>query len=124
MPSTRHAALALAGFRVVYGLALAAKPAGVTKSWLGPGAAAAPADVPLRGMGGREVAVHTALAAAVLADAPVKPWLAVSIAGDCTDIVATFAKSDGLPDGSPVKTLVVAGLSAALSAAVLVMIDR
>jgi hypothetical protein len=124
MSRTEKAALALAGFRVAYGLALAAKPAAVTKSWIGPGAAAAPSEVPLRGMGGREIAVHTALAAAVLADAPVKPWLAVSIAGDCTDVAATYRAGDGLPDGSPVKTLVVAGLSAALSAAVLVALDR
>jgi len=124
MTRTRQAALALAGFRIAYGLALAAKPVRATQSWLGPGAAAAPAEVPLRGMAGREIAVHTALAAAVLSETPIKPWLVVSIAGDCSDIAATFRAGDGLPDGAPVKTLVVAGLSAALSAAVLVALDR
>jgi hypothetical protein len=40
-----------------------------------------------------------------------------------SDIAATFAAGDGLPDGAPVKALAVAGASAALTAGVLAAPD-
>jgi hypothetical protein len=49
----------------------------------------------------------------------VRPWLAVSIAGDLCDIAATTASRSGLPRGSAPATAAVAGASAAISAAVL-----
>jgi hypothetical protein len=67
--------------------------------------------------------LHSGAVAASVQGAPVRPWLVASIGGDVSDIAATFAARDGLPDGAAVKTLVVAGVSAALSAAVVALLD-
>jgi hypothetical protein len=79
--------------------------------------------VAIRGVGGREIAVHSAALAAVLAGAPVRPWLFVSIAGDAADILATAAASSSVPDGAVKATVLVAGASAAISAAVAAWLD-
>jgi hypothetical protein len=110
-------ALAVLGFRVAYGAALLVAPDRVTKSWLGPGDDGQ--RVALRGLGAREVAIHGAGIAAVLTGADVRPWLAVSIAGDLTDVVSTAAGRGGLPRRSAPKTAAAAGGSAALTAVVL-----
>src|SRR3954447_24719154 len=119
MSRSRIAAVVVFGLRIAYGAALLAAPDKVTKRWLGPGRSAAPARVALRGLGARELAIHGAGLVAALRSAPVRPWLAASIAGDLSDIVATAGARGGLPSGSAPATAAVAGGSAALSAAVL-----
>jgi hypothetical protein len=47
----------------------------------------------------------------------VLPWFAASIAGDLADIGSTFAGRAALPSGSAPATALVAGASAAISAA-------
>lgn len=123
MPRARQAAIAIAGLRIAYGLALLAAPARVTQSWLGSTAERGGGRVALRALGAREVAVHAGALAAVLTDAPVRPWLAASIAGDCADVASTFAAGSDLPDVSPLATLAVAGASAALTAGVAAGLD-
>jgi hypothetical protein len=113
----RVAAVAVLGLRVAYGAALIVAPERVTKSWLGP--LGDPAKVAVRGLGGREIAVHGLAIAAAVRGRPLAPWLAASIAGDLTDIAATVAGRRGIPDGSPAKTAAVAGGSALLTAAIL-----
>ena len=76
------------------------------------------AKVALRGLGGREIAVHGLAIAAAVRDRPLAPWLLASIAGDLNDIAATFIGRKGIPDGASAKTAAVAGGSAALTAAV------
>jgi len=120
----RIAALTLLGLRVAYGAGLVAAPERLTRRWLGPAAGAAPTQVPLRGMGAREIVVHGAAIAAVLRDAPLRPYLAASAAGDVADIVATVAGRRGLPDGSAAATLAVAGGSALLTAGLAAAVDR
>jgi hypothetical protein len=124
MSRIRQAAVGLAGLRILYGVALAAAPARTTRSWLGPDGASAGGKVALRGLGGREVVVHAGAIAAALSGAPVRPWLIGSIAGDSADIAATFASSGGLPEKAAVKTLAVAGVSAALTVAVVAALDE
>jgi hypothetical protein len=119
MSRSRIAAIAVFGLRIAYGAALLAAPDKVTKRWLGPGRHGAAATVALRGLGAREVAIHAAGLVAALRAAPVRPWLAASIAGDLSDIAATTASRSGLPSGATPATAAVAGGSAALSAAVL-----
>lgn len=124
MTSARNAAVGVAALRIAYGLALMAAPARVTEKWLGADAARPAAGVALRALGAREIVLHAGAVAAAVTGAPVRPWLFGSIAGDCSDIVATFAaESSSLPDGAAVKTLVVAGGSAALSAGVVAALD-
>jgi hypothetical protein len=123
MSPARTAAAAVAGLRIAYGLALAAAPARTTRSWLGRDASRPGASVALRALGAREVVLHAGALAASFSGAAVRPWLLASIGGDCSDVTATFGARSGLPDGAAVKTLVVAGGSAALSAAVVVALD-
>ena len=112
-----RAAVAVFGLRVAYGAALIVAPERVAKSWLGP--VGDPAKVALRGVGGREVILHGFAIAAAVRGKPLLPWLTMSMAGDLNDIAATYASSRGIPDDAPKKTALVAGGSAALSAAVL-----
>jgi hypothetical protein len=117
--------VAMLSFRIVYGAALIVAPAKVAGNrWLGPGAAAAAAQVPLRGLGAREVALHGLALAAYLRGAPVRPLLAASIAGDLNDIAATTISREGLPDGSAVATAAVAGASALLTAVAAALADE
>jgi hypothetical protein len=123
MTPLRKATLAVAGLRIAYGAALALAPARTTRAWLGSGGAVPGGSVAVRALGAREIVLHGGAVAAALGDAPVAPWLIGSMAGDVSDIAATFAAGDGLPDGAPVKTLAVAGASAALTVAVLAVLD-
>jgi hypothetical protein len=121
---TRAAAAGVLSLRIAYGAALLVAPTKLAGNrWLGPGAGAAAARVPLRGVGGREIAVHGAGLATLLRGGDARPWLAVSIAGDLADIAATVASRDGLPDGSAAATAAVAGGSALLSAAVALLLE-
>lgn len=114
----------MAALRIAYGAALAIAPARTTRSWLGADGARPGAGVALRGLGAREIVLHAGALAAAVDNAPVRPWLVGSIAGDCSDIAATFAAGrQNLPDKSALKTLVVAGGSAAISVAVLAGLD-
>ena len=120
----RTATLTLLGLRVAYGAGLIVAPERLTQRWLGPAAGAPPTQVPLRGMGAREIVVHGAAIAAALNDLPLRPFLAASAAGDLADILATVAGRDGLPKGSAPATLAVAGGSALLTAALAAAVDR
>ena len=105
--------------RIFYGLGLIAAPERLATRWLGHGASTAPVQVPLRALGMREVLLHTGAMAAALRGGNVRPWLAASIAGDLTDIASTIAGRDELPSGAAPATAVVAGASAAVSAALI-----
>jgi hypothetical protein len=119
MSRSRIAAAVVFALRIAYGAGLLTVPTRITRRWLGPGREAGAARVALRGLGAREVAIHGAGLVAALRGAPIRPWLAVSIAGDVSDIAATAASRRGLPPGAAPATAAVAGGSAALSAAVL-----
>lgn len=123
MTPAKTAALAVLGLRVAYGAGLVAAPERLARRWLGPSAATPPTQVPLRALGVREALLHGGAILAVLNDQPVRPWLAASIAGDLSDIASTVAGRRGLPGEAPVATAVVAGASAALSAAVAAAVD-
>ena len=123
MTPARIAACVLFGARIAYGAALIAAPARLARRWLGPPSSLPPTQVPLRGLGAREVLLHAGGLAAALSGAPVRPWVAASVAGDLSDIGASAAGRDGLPDGAAAATLAVAGASALLSVAVGVAVD-
>jgi hypothetical protein len=124
-PAVRGATVAVLSFRIAYGAALIVAPAKVAGNrWLGPGAREAAAQVPLRGLGAREVAVHGLALAAFLGGRPLRPWLGASVAGDLADIGAAALDRDGLPDGSATATAAVAGGSALLTALLAVAVDE
>jgi hypothetical protein len=121
---SRTATIAVLGFRIAYGVTLIAAPGRVAGRWLGAAAGTAATQVPLRGLGAREVVLHGGALAAACSGAPLRPWLAGSIAGDLADIAATAAGRDQLPQGAPAATLLVAGGSALLSATLAAALDR
>jgi hypothetical protein len=121
----RLAAAGVLAFRIAYGAALLVAPGKVAGNrWLGSGAREPAATVALRGLGGREVAVHGIAMAALLHGKPVRPWLLASALGDLTDVAAALISRDGLPDGSPAATTAVAGGSAALTGAIALALDE
>jgi hypothetical protein len=124
MPVSRSIAAGVLALRVAYGAALIANPERLTLRWLGPPAGHAPTQIPLRGLGAREVLLHAGGLAAAVGGGAVRPWLAASVAGDLTDIAATVAGRDALPDGAARAAAVVAGTSALLSVAVAAAVDR
>lgn len=115
--ATRALTVATLSGRVAYGVALLLAPGRVAGNrWLGAGAKAPAAEVALRGLGAREVALHGLALAAHLGGRDARPLLAASIAGDLTDVVSTASAHEGLPDGSARATAAVAGGSALLTA--------
>lgn len=123
MPASRRIAAAVLGLRIAYGAGLVAVPARLTRRWLGPAGETGPTQIGVRGLGAREVVLHTGALLAAFRDAPLRPWLAASIVGDLTDIASTAAAGSDVPDGSPLATLAVAGGSALISAAVALSVD-
>jgi hypothetical protein len=114
----KTAAIVLFASRIAYGVALMLAPASITKRWLGEDRNTDAAKVALRALGAREVVLHVGGLIAAQRGAPIRPWIGASIAGDVVDIVSTAAGRGGLPDHAAPATLLVAGGSAALSAAV------
>jgi predicted lipoprotein len=124
MTVARASAATVLALRIAYGAALVAAPARLTSRWLGPAAEGAGGRVAIRALGAREVLLHSGALRATLADNTLTPWLAASIGGDLSDIAATFAERDGLPDGAARATVVVAGGSALITAAVGAAVGR
>jgi hypothetical protein len=84
MSRGRAAAVAVAGFRMAYGFALALAPASTGSKWIGRDGSRPATGVALRALGAREIALHAGAAAAALRDEPVRPWFVASIGGAAT----------------------------------------
>jgi hypothetical protein len=124
MPPARSAAVTVLALRIAYGAGLIATPAPLTKRWLGDSVHRSPTQIALRGLGAREVVLHTGALAVGLRGGPLRPWLLASAVGDLADVAATVAGRDGVPDGSPKATVAVAGGSALISVAVAAVLDE
>src|SRR5690349_1707422 len=101
MPPVRKFAVAVAAFRIAYGLGLVAAPGRLTKPWLGPAGKTGPTQVGVRGLGMRDALLHVGLLQAALAGTPLRPWLAASIVGDLTDVASTASAKGEVPEFSP-----------------------
>ncbi len=119
MERARTAALVNFGLRVAYGAVMIATPNRVGAPWIGEATPAAAGEVPLRGVGGREVALHVAGALAILSGARTRPWLYASIGGDLTDIASTFAARRGLPPGGLRACVLTGGCSVLMTLALI-----
>ncbi len=124
-PALRLATASVLSLRIAYGVGLIVAPGKLAGGrWLGAGARRGAAQVPLRGMGAREVGVHGAALLAALRGDPVRPLLAISILGDLGDIGSTALAREDLPEGSAAATAAVAGGSLVLTAALALLHDR
>ena len=119
----RAATVAVMGLRIAYGAGLISAPARMGRRWLGPASETAATQVPLQGLGMREVALHAGVIWAALSDGRLRPWLAGSIAGDLTDISVTIAHRAQLPKGSALATSAVGGGSALLTVLLFTAVD-
>ena len=108
------------GVRVAYGASMLGVPGRVGAKWTGRPSPPVIADVPLRGIGGREVALHAAGAVALAKGAPLRPWLLASLGGDLTDISSSVLQRGQLPDGGLRAVLLTGGGSALWTIALLV----
>jgi hypothetical protein len=125
MPSRARAlAVAVLSLRVVYGVALIAAPERLSRRWLGPDTERAPTQVPLRGLGAREIVVHVAALVTAFRGGRLRWFFVASIAGDLADVAATVAGRKELPGGSAAATVAVAGGSALLTGAVAAVAER
>ena len=124
MKIARLTAAALLALRISYGAVLILAPRRVALGWLGPAVESAPVQVGLRGLGAREAILHTGALLALRGNAPLRPWLAASIAGDLTDVISTAVARRGLPQGSARATVAVGGGAALASLALAIAVDR
>jgi hypothetical protein len=104
------------GLRIAYAAALIAAPGRLGRPWLDSPADRGPTQIPLQALGARELVLHTGALLAALRRQALRPWLAASTAGDLTDVAATLARRQQLPDGAARATAVVGGGSALISA--------
>ena len=124
MDLTRVTVSAVLLGRVSYGVALMAVPRRLASRWLGEDATRAGAQVALRGLGARDAILHGGAVLALQREAPLRPWLAASVVGDLTDVIATVAARRRLPAGSPLATLAVGGGSALISVLLAGIVER
>ena len=123
MTPTRWTAVAFAVGRLAFGAALVAAPGRTASGWLGDDSARPGTKVAVRGLGARDLA----LSAGVLAAAPggdLRPWLAACVGCDLSDIAATLAAGDALPERARIGTVALAGAAAAAGGALLAAVSR
>ncbi len=108
------AAKLYAAGRLAYSAGLIFAPAQIAAAWIGKDAAAgAGAQIGVRGLAGRDVALALGLLAADLRGRSLRPWLILCAIGDLADLTATLVAPAGeLPANARVGTIALAGGSA------------
>ena len=124
MTSPKTLAIVLGLARGAFGAGLFAAPSKVASGWLEKDAARPRAQVAIRGLGARDIAISAGTVAAALDGAPLRPWLLASVGSDMGDIAATFAAGKSLGDRARFGTLALAGLSIAAGAGLALTADR
>jgi hypothetical protein len=119
MDRSRAAVLVTCGLRVSYGIVMLAAPGRIGGPWIGRPSPTASSDVPLRGIGGREVALHLAGGSAILRGAPARPWLLASVGGDLTDIASSLRQRKQLPAGGLRACILTGGASVLMTLALI-----
>lgn len=115
--------IAVAAGRVAFGLALVGAPGRIGPSWLGPDGERRSTHVALRGLGARDIALAGGAAWAAATGSATRPWLIATVGGDLSDIAATLAAGEALPERARTGTLLLAGGSALVCAALAAAAD-
>jgi hypothetical protein len=116
-------AISFALARIAFGAGLIAAPQRVASGWLPGEAGRAPTQVAIRGLGARDIALAGGVILAARQGAGVRPWVVGCVACDLADIAATLGAGDALPARSRWGTVALAGVSAAIGAAVAARAD-
>jgi hypothetical protein len=104
-----NVARGLAAGRVLFGAAMVAAPAAVTRGWIGADAGRPGAQALTRGFGARDV-ILGALTLHTLGRPGVGPRMVATCAvGDVVDLVATLKEREHLPKTGVAGTAVIAG---------------
>jgi hypothetical protein len=123
MGGTRTSAIAFAVGRIAFGAGLLAAPARVASGWLAADAQRPGAQVAVRGLGARDIALAAGVAVAAREGAAVRPWLVACLACDVADIAATLAAGAALPRRARWGTVALAGAAATIGAALTARVD-
>lgn len=103
--------------RIAIGVALLAVPRWVGGPWIGFDAVSSRgAQVLLRALGARDLALGLGLKASVDRDAPTRGWLEAGVVADGTDLAVTLTAGDDLPLSGRVLVGALAGSGVALGA--------
>jgi hypothetical protein len=116
--------IAFAAARGGFGAGLIAAPSRVAGRWLGDDAGRAGAQVAIRALGARDLALAGGAVAATLSGRALRPWLIAAIACDASDIGTTLAAGDSLPDRAVPGTIALAGISILAGAALATAAER
>jgi len=100
--------------RVALGAGLALAPRLTAGPWLGRDARRPAAQVPIRALGARDLAIGLGTVYAVAQGHGVRPWLGAGVIADATDLVATLRVRDRLPAAGVVTVALMAGGSVLL----------
>jgi len=100
--------------RALFGIALLAAPAKITRAWVGRDDAAA--VVLARCLGGRDVVVGAGAAIAAVRHRDPAPWLIGGAVADVVDGIVTLAAGERIPRSGRLGTVALVGPSAAVGA--------
>jgi hypothetical protein len=112
MPSTRRLIAAFALGRIAFGAGLVLAPERIAGGWIGDDAGRRAAQVVVRGLGARDIALSAGALLSSRGNGDARPWLLVTAASDCVDVAATIAAGDSLPERAQLGTVLLAGGSA------------
>jgi hypothetical protein len=110
--------------RILFGVAALAVPRTTGRLLAGNGGAAPDAQAFLRGMGGREIGLGLGLLAMIRANGPVKPWLAVALLADSSDITGIAGAWPHMAPSKRLLGLATAGGAAGAGAVLLATLPR
>jgi hypothetical protein len=119
----RTAARLMAAGRAAIGLSLIATPTLATSMWLGRHARKTHAQVLVRALGARDLAIGLGALWALGGGGNPQPWLLGGVIADVTDVVATVAARDSLPATAVPLIASAGGVGAAIGAYGLVGLD-
>lgn len=118
------AARLIAAGRVLFGIALVARPEQTTRRWLGGSAGTAGTQAAVRGLGIRDL-ILGAITLHTLSHPQVGPrWVATCAVADTVDLLATVAGRDELPSSGVAGTAALAGGTALASVAIAGVLQR
>lgn len=120
----RDVALALARGRIAIGAAFALAPGSAGRLWIGGDASRPAVKIVTRALGARDMALGLGTVIALDRGAPVRGWLEASTLADAADLVGTLLAGNSISPTARRTTVLVAGVSAALGAALSRALDE